>query len=156
MSENLAKSQIQYRWLDPASIVHEDLVKLLQQFGDLTPEPLSNQVDLDEYAIKWLCHADILLAYDGDQIVGIRILYANDQETKAAHGLLLAVLPSHRNLGIARELYQESLVLARERGMTNINLFTHHANIKAINLFKSLGFVEVGKRKAQIEMRMDL
>ena len=52
MSENLAKSQIQYRWLDPASIVHEDLVKLLQQFGDLTPEPLSNQVDLDEYAIK--------------------------------------------------------------------------------------------------------
>jgi len=46
--------QIEYRWNDKKLLSNEVFVKLLKQFGDLIPDPMSERVNLDKYAKKWL------------------------------------------------------------------------------------------------------
>ena len=148
--------QIEYRWNDKKLLSNEVFVKLLKQFGDLIPDPMSERVNLDEYAKKWLKYADILLAFDQDKIVGIRVLYANDQKTKKAHGLLLSVLPEYQGQGIGRQIDLLSINLAKQRGFTKFYLFVHYENPIAIKLYTSLGFKEIERKYPKITMQLDL
>ena len=147
---------VEYRWNDSQYLSKENFIILLQKFGDLLPDPLGERVDLNEYSEKWLTHADILLAFYKNEIVGVRVLYANDYETKSAHGLFLAVLPEFQGMGIGREMYRRTIDFVKQRGMTKIFLFVHFKNIVAINLYKSLGFIEVERENTKIKMRLDL
>ena len=148
--------QIECVWIDNQQLSHEKMVELLKVFGDLLPDPMSERVDLDAYADKWLKNADILLAYEKDKIVGMRVLYANDLKTRHAHGLLLSILPSHQGLGIARKMYTETFLLAKQRGMTQIYHYVHYENQRMIKLNESLGYKVVGFRSPKIEMCLEL
>lgn len=147
---------IVYQWNDKKCLTHNNFRKLLIQFGDLLPDPLSERVDLDEYVDKWLKFADILLAFDKNKVIGIRVLYANDMENKCAHGLLLSILPEYQGRGIGRKMYHLSINLAKNRGMTKFFLFVHYENRIAIKLYKSLGFVEIERNLPKIRMRLDI
>ena len=147
---------IEYRWNDKRYLTHEKFFLLLKTFGDLIPDPMSERVDLDEYAQKWLKYADILFAFHKNKVVGLRVLYANDQETFSAHGLLTSVLPDYQGLSIGRQMYLLTIELAKERGMKRIFLFVHFENHIAIKLYKSLGFIEVERKFPKITMKLDL
>ena len=147
---------IEYRWNDKQYLSHENFVKLLKQFGDLLPDPMSERVNLDEYSEKWSKHADILLAFDKNKIVGIKVLYANDQKTKSAHGLLLSILPEYQGQGIGRQMDLLSIKLAKQRDLTKISLFVHYENRVAIKLYTSLGFKEIKRKFPKIKMQLDI
>ena len=149
-------NQFRFIWIDNSRITHEEMVHLLQVFGDLLPDPMSERVNLDEYATKWLKYADILLVYEKEQVVGIKVLYANDQRTKHAHGLLISVLPSHQGMGIAQKMYNETFQLAKQRGMTHIFYYVHYENHRMIKLNEFLGFKKVGFITPKIEMCLEL
>lgn len=147
---------IEYRWNEKQYLTHDTMVQLLKKFGDLIPDPMSERVDLDEYADKWLKFADFLFALDKNEVIGIRILYANDTKTKSAHGLLLSILPAYQGLGIGRQLYLQTIKFVKQRGMERIFLYVHYKNIPAINLYKSLGFKEVSINLPKIKMCLEI
>lgn len=156
MKPNNNNYQIEYRWNDKQFLTHEIMVELIKKFGDLTPEPMSEIYDIDEYADKWLKYADFLFAVDQEKIVGFRVIYANDQVTKNAHGLLLSILPEYQGLGIGKQMYLQTIEFVKQRGLERIYILVHYENSRALRLFTSLGFKIVKTEIPKIEMCLEL
>jgi ribosomal protein S18 acetylase RimI-like enzyme len=66
--------------------------------------------------------------------------------------LLLAVAPSHRRHGLARELASACIERARQDSARLIGLFTSELMIAAQQLYESLGF----RRESELPMRLGL
>ncbi len=59
----------------------------------------------------------------------------------------IAVKSSRRGRGIGRELLERFIELLREEGVRELFLEVRQSNTPAINLYKSFGFKEVGRRE---------
>ena len=68
-----------------------------------------------------------------------------------AHLLNIAVDPEFRRRGIARRLLEKMIQICKDDGVMVIQLEVRKSNIPAIELYRSLGFVEVGVRKGYYE-----
>ena len=63
--------------------------------------PLDTKVELHQYAEKILNNAVLFVEMVGDDIVGMVVLYCNDDNTKKAYIPLVGVLPTYQHRGIA-------------------------------------------------------
>ncbi len=59
----------------------------------------------------------------------------------------IVVKKEHRKKGIASSLLNKLIVIAKEKNLKSINLEVNANNLSAINLYKKLNFIEIGKRK---------
>lgn len=101
--------------------------------------PLSSRVDLVDYADKLAARARRIEAWQGDLLVGLIALYAND----AAQGGFItnvSVLPSHQGQGIAGELLTRTLALSTELGLPRLRLEVYADNTAALALYRRHGF----------------
>jgi len=83
-------------------------------------------------------------ALDGDRLVGIAGLRREDRLNFAHKGLIwgVYVAPAARGKGVARELMLAALAFARGvPGLAKVNLHADAANVPAMALYESLGFV---------------
>jgi len=103
-------------------------------------------------------HVDrILVANDGDEILGTVQLFDNAKNSYEGMGMeititdpfirLLAVHPKARGKGIARELLKACLLYGKEKNADSVYLFTGEIMEKAIQLYERFGF----KRDSQHE-----
>ena len=100
--------------------------------------------------------AAVFGAFDGEALVGIVGLRRDDARNYVHKGHLwgMYVAPVARNRGVARELVQSALDFARDvPGLSKVNLHVDAANVPAIALYESLGFVVWGRE--QDAMRLD-
>lgn len=83
-------------------------------------------------------------AFDGDLMTGYAAL-----EWVLDEGSLtdIAVLPEYRGRGIARLLMNVLIDEAQERRLQFVLLEVRESNTAAINLYRSFGFEQVGRRK---------
>lgn len=58
----------------------------------------------------------------------------------------VAVLPEHRNKGVASMLISKMVEICRCSEIDNMTLEVRESNLSAINLYEKYGFVSVGKR----------
>lgn len=65
-----------------------------------------------------------------------------------AHILNLCVEPGHQRQGIGRRLLEHLLALARTRQATVTFLEVRKSNRSAVELYRALGFKEIGRRPA--------
>jgi len=63
------------------------------------------------------------------------------------HVATIATHPDFRRQGIGKKLLNHALKSAREEGVTRSFLEVRESNEAAINMYKSFGFVEDGRRK---------
>lgn len=127
-------------WHRELGLIATELETLLGQFGDLLPTPLRERVDLGAYAAKLLRHAEVALARMANDTVGLLAIYANDTVSKRAHIPIVAVLPSHRGLGVGRSLLLAAIDLAAHHGMETIDLEVAHENWRAQAAYAAVGF----------------
>ncbi|WP_110955951.1 ribosomal protein S18-alanine N-acetyltransferase [Anaerosinus massiliensis] len=89
-----------------------------------------------------------LLATSGDAVIGYVGMWIIIDE---AHITNVAVLPSHRRLGIGEAMMQEALVVAKSKGACAMTLEVRASNLAAKNLYEKLGFESSGVRKNYYE-----
>lgn len=101
--------------------------------------PLSTRIDLAGYADKLASHARRIEAWQGDTLVGLIALYANDP---ARGGFItnVSVLPGLQGKGIAGELLRRTLALATELRLPHLRLEVYADNMAALALYRRHGF----------------
>lgn len=83
------------------------------------------------------------LAKDGDTVVGFAL---GRSVLKEAELLLLAVRRGRQSEGIGRSLLNRFIDIAAKRGASKLHLEVRNGN-RAVKLYTSFGFAEVGRRK---------
>jgi 1-aminocyclopropane-1-carboxylate deaminase/D-cysteine desulfhydrase-like pyridoxal-dependent ACC family enzyme len=143
-------------WNDELHLTHERLTELLRVFGDLLPHPLSQKMDLDEYAAKLLQRAEMAFAIHRTEIVGMMALYANDHESHTAHVPFAAVLPAHRGRGVYKAMVCRVIAKARQRGMQRLWCEIERDTADAQHVWFSLGARRTADRVSKIVVEIDL
>lgn len=101
--------------------------------------PLSSRVDLAAYADKLAAHARRVEAWQGDVLIGLIAMYANDPD-QGGFITNVSVLPGHQGQGIAGELLTRTLALATELGLPRLRLEVYADNRAALALYRRHGF----------------
>lgn len=101
--------------------------------------PLDVKVDLRDYAEKILEHALLFVEESGIDIVGMVVLYCNNEREKKAYIPLVGVLPAYQRCGIAGRLMQEAIVHVRQQGYKVLGI--HSNNMVAVKMYTKLGFI---------------
>jgi ribosomal protein S18 acetylase RimI-like enzyme len=85
-------------------------------------------------------------AFIDAKLAGIAGLRREPLEQVRHKALLWGVFihPEQRRAGLARELFSRLLAFAREEGVLQIQLCVNTENVRARNLYRSLGFVSFG------------
>lgn len=150
----LENNDIQFLCSCSNPISRSELVEALKTLGDLLPDPLSERVNIPEYAEKLLKFADIIYAKHEDRVIGIMAVYANDMQTKIAHFPLLFVANQYQHKGVGKVLILQAIALAKSRNMGSVWAYVHKDNDRAINFVYKLGFQFDSFRDPKIKIKM--
>ncbi len=82
----------------------------------------------------------VLVAYDGDKIVGYCNVCPGELDTEAAYVGLLGVDPTYQGKGYGKYLLIEAAETVARVGMRRIDLHTWGGNLKAMPLYKRTGY----------------
>jgi [ribosomal protein S18]-alanine N-acetyltransferase len=88
---------------------------------------------------------DCIVATENDQILAHAVLSTAADES---HILNLTVNKNHQGKGIGKQLLRHLIDIARVKSSQVIMLEARHSNQAAIHLYQSVGFNEIGCRKA--------
>ncbi|MGL4361814.1 MAG: ribosomal protein S18-alanine N-acetyltransferase [Cellulosilyticaceae bacterium] len=111
---------------------------------------LENQVfsvPWSEESIKSELENDVatyFVAEEEGQVIGYSGIWHVHPEGQITN---VAVHADYRRRGLGRNLMETLLDNGVKKGITNYYLEVRESNINAINLYKSIGFKEVGRRK---------
>ena len=111
------------------------------------PTPLSERVNLIDYATKLASLATISAIIDKDDILGMVAMYCNDKQNGYAYIPLVAVVPEARGRKLSRALMIGAITMAKDNKFSTIGI--HTENPIALSLYESIGFkiVKDGERK---------
>lgn len=120
--------------------------------------PLSEKVDLYEYASKLLACGVVIVVIEKGEILSCRGFYCNDNISGTAYGTMMSTLPKAQGKGYARLLVEEMFRICREKGFKYV--ISSSVNPKAIALYKSVGYQEIaevwngGERKVTLKYNL--
>jgi ribosomal protein S18 acetylase RimI-like enzyme len=117
--------------------------------------PLSQRLDIRDYAIKLSTNAMRFEAWDGDVLIGLVAAYANHQR-REMFITSVSVLPEWRRHGLAAGLVTRCVVAARELSMEAVALEVGADNVAAQRLYSELGFLPSVKESDDAPMSMTL
>jgi len=126
-------------------------------FSELTADDIDAVVEIERSSFERPWSRDHFLRELESQIS--RTIVGRGAATKSALGyvcrwlvvdemqiLNLAVHQDHRRQGIGRQLMKQALDEARNAAIQCVTLEVREANLEAVALYQSLGFVRVGRR----------
>lgn len=113
-----------------------------------------HEIECDTFSMPWSVNSLLEVIHDekslylvvkeGGEVVGYCGLMGVMGEGYITN---VAVKKGHQGKGIGRIMMEGLLVLGREKGLTAFTLEVRVSNERAISLYKSLGFRDVGVRK---------
>ena len=126
---------------------------LLNCDTDFVP-PLSERVDVADYAKKIAQKALRIEAWSGRTLVGIVAVYCNDQATCIAYITSVSVLKDWTGEGVATQLLDQCVRHVQEMGMQQIRLEVTSENLPAIKLYEKRGFSVENVNELVVSMRL--
>lgn len=122
---------------------------------DFVP-PLSDRVNIAEYARKIANRATRFEAWSGGTLVGLVAAYSNDLETRIAYITSVSVLREWAGKGIAADLLGKCIEHAKAVGMRQARLEVARDNTSAIRRYASCGFVSSISKGRFLGMDLEL
>lgn len=101
----------------------------------------SDNLDLDELAVKYSTYSTVLVSYIGRMPIGYIAYYRNNVETGTAYISMVVVKHDYRNQGVATQMIQMVITNCKTNGFTAVRLEVNNSNQKAICLYRKHGFV---------------
>jgi ribosomal protein S18 acetylase RimI-like enzyme len=118
---------------------------------DFVP-PLSERVDLGEYAKKLIDKSIRYEAKTDSHLVGLVAAYINEVEG-FSYITNVSLLRDYRNRGIGRRLMKAAALDAENKGLNTLVLETARENEKALSLYLQLGFIIDADESDQITLK---
>ncbi len=123
--------------------------------ADFIP-PLSDRVEIENYAQKIVQQAARFEALMDGELIGLVAAYCNDFEQRVAYITSVSVLPSWQGRGIAAQLITQCIGHCRDQGFASISLEVDGQNLVALKLYTSRGFTFCETRGRKMSMRLNL
>ena len=118
--------------------------------------PLSERVEIAEYAKKIVTSATRFEGWAEDVLVGLVAVYCNDEIKRIAYVTSVSLLEEWRGKGIGACLMNNCLRHATVSGMQRIRLEVDSVNLPAIKLYKKLGFAVLEQNARVVAMGLRL
>jgi ribosomal protein S18 acetylase RimI-like enzyme len=129
----------------------------LRECDERFSPPLSERVDLVEYARKLAALADRFEVWRGAHLVGLVAAYLNNAETRQGFVSSVSVCPDIEGRGLASELMRKCVQLARKKGFESLGLEVGEADQRTQAFYLKHGFALSGKgRSGFLRMELDL
>lgn len=129
------------------------LRKVLTELDRVIIPPLSDRVDLNEYAVKLAALADIFYLKKDNQDIGNCAVYLNSTERGFISSI--AVKKEYQGKGLGRNLLEKVRDIADSRGISEIRLEVFKNNSHAIVFYERMGFHVVDRKNDWIVMQID-
>ncbi len=113
-------------------------------------------VDLKQFAEKIRTNAVTIEAYLANQMVGLCACYMNDYATRTAYITHIAIAPQYRGCGYGKQLLEQTIDLATEKGFRHLNLEVVKTNTPALTLYQSHHFIIIEDRNTKYLMSLHL
>jgi ribosomal protein S18 acetylase RimI-like enzyme len=140
----------------------EDLNDIWNIFNEVVEEkqfipvinPVTSRFEKENWYFRQKDEDNIVVVAEIDNhIVGQCMIEHTYWDASAHVGDLGIIIAAHyRNFGLGQYLIQEALKVARDKAFEKICLSCFHTNIRALNLYKRIGFQKVGLRERQFKM----
>lgn len=118
--------------------------------------PLSDRVEIREYAKKIVRNGIRFEAWSGNALVGLVAAYCNDHVSGKAYITSVSVIEDWTGKGIALKLMNHAIEHARRTGMHHISLQVGRNNTSALSLYQKLGFDADTSSRQFIDMNLSL
>jgi ribosomal protein S18 acetylase RimI-like enzyme len=115
-------------------------IYLSQCDTDFIP-PLSQRVNIDDYAKKIINNAVRFEAWSGDILIGLVASYFSEQERPVAYITSVSVLREWMRRGITSHLMEQCITYAKDLGIRQIKLEVERGNMPALKLYEKYGFI---------------
>lgn len=118
--------------------------------------PLSERVELSDYAGRLFASAARFEAWDGARLIALVAVYCNAPNRDAAFVSNVSVDAPYTRRGIARRLMAAAVGHARALGFARLVLEVDAGAASALALYRGLGFVMVSENERTLTMHLDL
>lgn len=108
--------------------------------------------EIEKYIDKVCDFANIIIAYDGNIIIGFIAFYANDYEKKIAYITQILVSSQYRNRRIGEMLINACEVFCRDKGFQELKLEVKNENIRAQKFYKRHNFEKETEKEKSFYM----
>lgn len=119
---------------------YDQILSHLILCNNLFVPPLQVKVDIHEYSQKLESLATRFEAWFNSELIGLVAVYMNDPLRKIAFITNVSVDNRHTGKGIARQLLTNCIRSSVENEFYTVELEVSKGNIKAIELYQTLGF----------------
>ncbi|MEO8457099.1 MAG: GNAT family N-acetyltransferase [Chloroflexota bacterium] len=134
----------------PATLADEEAVlDLIPQLFAAPGAPAPEYTrDRGSFGFRWAVEradADVLLAFDGDALVGLSSVYADIQSIRYGPRCWLqdlVVSDDHRGEGIGAQLIAASVAWAKEHGCTHLELASGAGRVDAHRFYRARGMTQ--------------
>lgn len=142
------------------NIDKKELFTFLNSIDGLFPVPLSNKVDLQQYAEKLLEKGQLCIERRNGEIVGLVAGYTENLTDNMAYISLVGTSEKAQNQGIATKLIKEFCDECRKKNIERVHLYTDIRNSNAIYLYEKIGFKKLiisnEPRKEDLHLVMEI
>lgn len=119
----------------------EQITEHLRACDAIFTPPLSDRLELSDYAQKIVGNATCFEAWADGQLVGLVAAYCTDTESRTAFVTSVSVLPRWQGIGIASRLVSQCISYADRSGFRRIELEVNSQNKAAVSLYEKHGFL---------------
>lgn len=122
-------------------VSRQSLIDFLVYIDKSLPVPLTQRVNLSEYADKVLQNGNVYSIVKEEKIVAAVLFYCNDFNSKRAYISMVGTLADYSGRGYATQLLEKVIEKCKSVGMEFCCMETDLSNCRALRLYLSLGFV---------------
>lgn len=126
------------------SVKREEIITYLQSMDQLFPVPISQKVNIPEYADKLIDRATLVVYKEHGILTGMAAGYTEHlPDSNLAYLALVGILPEAQSKGLGSALVKQFIDVAKRTGAQGVHLYTDPSNYRAIAMYEKLGFTRI-------------
>ncbi len=136
-----------------SEIERDTFIRLISDLQiQITPSLDEMGVDIKEYADKLYKNADVLVAYNKGEVVGVAAVYTNDAVSKCAYLSFIALFDKYIGKGYGRQMLKRVEYVARSLNMRTLRLEVYKRNYRARQFYRHMGYDDVEEKEESFYM----